>query len=357
MGSAYPRRRGLPPLAFTLLLLLSACQAPRAERQPLPVLTAPVRPALFSDQVDTISTLEATQEVQLAAQVNGRIDQLPIRPGQRVKAGDLMLSLDDVQAQAEVARLQAEMDTNQLNYKRYNDLVRQGAATAFQRDEYRQRYISAREQLIASRANLAYRDVRAPISGTITDVLVKRGDVIQAGMAVTRLVRNDDLMARIDVPATYLNRLRTGLAVTLLDPVSQQPLAQGRVSEIDPVVNAASQSILVKAAFTGHHGQLRPGLRVRTRLLLGEKAMASVPFAAVTRQSGQSFVFTVGQGPRGSVAIQTPVVLGPLQHGRYPLLTDLKPGTSVIVSSQISLRQGLPVQPSSAPARPAPAGP
>ena len=123
MGSAYPSRSGLPSLAVTLLLL-TACQAPQAERRPLAVLTAPVRPALFSDQVDTISTLEAIQEVQLAAQVNGRIDHLPIRPGQRVNAGDLMLSLDDVQAQAEVARLQAEMDTNQLNYKRYNDLVR-----------------------------------------------------------------------------------------------------------------------------------------------------------------------------------------------------------------------------------------
>ena len=350
------------PMARILLvlsapLLLTACQGNTPEQRIPPVLTAPLRQASFHDQVDTISTLEAIQEVQLAAQVNGRIDALPIRPGQRVQAGALLLSLDDAQARAEVARLQAETTTNGVNYQRYSALVRQGAATAFQRDQYQQLFISSREQLRASLASLAFRDLRAPFSGTITDLSVKVGDVIQAGVPITRLVRDDRLMARIDVPTTYLPQLRLGLPVTLLDPFSGRPLAQGRLSEIDPSVTVASQSVLVKAAFPGRPGPLRPGLRVRTRLLLDQRRWPAVPFAAVSRQSGQSFVYTVRRSPKGKgwIAQQNPVRLGNLQGGLVPVLAGLPADARVIVSSQVSLRQGLPVRPRSAPAGAAPA--
>ena len=91
---------------LALMLPLAACTRggpPQGMgRGPLPVQTQPVTSARFSDSVDTVSTLEALDEVALAAQAGGRIQQLLIRQGDQVSPGQLLLVLDQTQARAEV---------------------------------------------------------------------------------------------------------------------------------------------------------------------------------------------------------------------------------------------------------------
>jgi RND family efflux transporter MFP subunit len=345
-------------------ILLGACQAePPAARPPLSVSAEAATLAPFTDNVDTVSTLDAVDEVQLAAQASGRIQRLLVRQGDKVAAGQLLLVLDQAQAQADVARLEAEVQTNKLNYERYEYLVRQGAASAFQRDEFRQRYLSSGQDLLARRADLAFRDLKAPISGIIGDVEVKLGDVISAGDPFTTIIRNDRLLARVDVPAVFSNRLRLGQVVILMDPASNKPMAQSVIKSLDPGVVPGTQSLLAKAEFANPSGVLRNGLRTRTRLVLDSRQELSVPFAAVTQISGQSFVYAVGsladlerrpgrtdlavarKLPAGtSFALQTPVQLGPLQNNRYPVLKGLQAGTRVITTNLINLRNGAPVK-------------
>lgn len=353
-------------MALASALLLASCRPPTGARASriLPVQAEPVGRGLFSESVDTVSTLESVDDVQLAAQASGRIERLLVRQGDPVAQGQLLLVLDQTQARAEVARLEAEVQTNQLNYRRYEYLVRQGAASAFQRDEFRQRYLSARQELIARRADLAFRDLRAPISGIVGDVEVKQGDVIQAGSPFTRIIRNDRLVARVDVPAVYSARLRVGQTVILMDPASGRPMARAPVRSIDPGVVPGTQALLAKVEFDNPGGSLRNGLRTRTRLVLESRDQLAVPFAAVTQISGQSFVYTVGsladlerrpgradlaalrRLPAGTrFALQTPVQLGSLQNNRYPVLRGLDSDQLVITSKLITLRHGLPVKP------------
>jgi RND family efflux transporter MFP subunit len=302
--------------------------------------------------------------VQLAAQAGGRIQALNVRQGDQVRQGQLLMVLDQTQARAEVARLQAETETKRLNFQRYEYLVSQGAASAIQRDQFRQDYISSRMNLVARAADLGFRDLRAPIDGTVGDLQVKVGDVIAAGAPFTRIIRNDALVARVDVPAVYSSRLRPGLPVILMDPATNRPMAQSVVRSLDPAVVAGTQSLLAKAEFANPTGVLRNGLRTRTRLLLDERTELSVPFAAVSQISGQSFVFVAGGlaeleqrpgqakleplrrlPPTTRFALQTPVELGPLQNNRYPVRRGLQAGQAVITSNLINLRHGLPVRP------------
>jgi RND family efflux transporter MFP subunit len=327
------------------------------------VQTQRLEPAGFQAGFDTVSTLEAEQEVELAAQAGGRIQRLLVRQGDRVRQGQLLLVLDQTQLRAEVASLRAQMQTNRLNFQRYQDLARQGAASALQRDEFRQAYIAAREALVAREADLAFKDLRAPISGTVADLRVKQGDVIQAGVPLTRLIRNDRLLARIDVPAVYAGRVRPGQRVLLLDSSSAQPLAEGQVSSVDPGVAASTQTLLVKAAFANPRGSLRNGQRSRTRLVLDRREELALPFTAVTQLAGQSFVYVVGsladlerrpgqadlaelrKLPAGTrFALQTPVQLGDLQGNRYPVRRGLGAGDLVITAGLLNLRHGAPVQ-------------
>ncbi len=329
-------------------LAIAACAPARRQPppQPLAVRTEAVVPRPFAETVDTVSTLEAEEEVRLATQGDGRIKQLLVRQGMRVRAGELLMVLDQARVRADVARLRAEMETALLTFRRFDWLARQGAASSLQRDQFRQEYLSAREALAGRLADQSLRDLRAPIGGVISDLRVKLGDVVEAGSPFATIVRDGRLSARIDVPSLQAARVRLGQPVVLLDPASARPLARGRVASIDPALATASQSLLVKAAVEDPQARLRAGLRVRTRLELASRLQLAVPFAAVSRSSGQAFVFVISaSGPGGApVARQLPVRLGPLQNDRYPVLSGLRPGTEVIVSRVVGLRPGQPVR-------------
>lgn len=370
VGMTAERRRslrvGLATAALIVLPVLIGCRQQgggRPAAPPLSVSTEPVSASPFSSNVDTVSTLEAIEEVQLSSQVDGRIRELRVSQGNGVRAGELVLVLDQVQARADVARLRAQARTDQINARRYDFLAKQGAVSAEQRDEFRLRAVASREELRGLEADLAFRDVRAPISGIVADLQVKVGDVIEANEPFTTIVRNDQLQARLEVPALYAERVRPGQTVVLLDSAGERELSRGRVGSVDPLIDDASQFLLVKAQFDNPAGSLRSGQRILARLLLEERRELAVPFQAVSRQSGQAFVFVPGSltdleqnpgqvdldslrslPPDSRFAIQVPVRLGPLQNNRYPVLSGLEPGQAVITSRLLNLRHGLPIQ-------------
>ncbi len=353
----------IPAVFVVLAAGIGGCGAPAppASRQ-VQVGTQPVAEARFTDDVDTISTLEALTVVQLAAQAGGRIERLLVNQGDVVRKGQLLLVLDQVQVRADVASLRAELEKDKLNYQRFEFLVQQGASSAIQRDQFQAQYLQSKEALRAREADLAFRDLRAPADGVISDLLVKTGDVIRSGDPFTKVVRNDRLMARIDVPGVLTSRVRPGQPVTLQEPLATKVLARGVVSSVDPVVNAGNQSLLVKAEFPNPTGTLRTGLRLRTRVELEARELPSVPFQAVTQTAGQSFVFALGTlqdlerspgkapleqlrrlPPGTTFALQRPVQLGPLQNNRYPVLSGVTVGERVITTNLLTLRHGTPV--------------
>lgn len=299
--------------------------------------------------------------MNLAAQAGGRILSLRIQQGDAVQAGQLLVVLDQTQLQQEVRALKGQREESRLNLQRFEYLVKEGAASPIQRDALRQNFLAADANLKARQADLAYRDLRAPIDGVVSDVSVKPGDVIRAGMPFTTIQRSARLLARMEVPARFSVQVRRGQPV-LLDPPGATSPMEGRVVSIDPRVNSATQSFLVKAELANVGGRFRNGERVGTRLLMNERLQVAVPALAVTRTSGQTFVFLLGtladlerfpgNAPIDALrdlpgdtrfALQRPVRLGQLQNNRYPVLEGLNPGDTLITSNLFSLRHGTPV--------------
>lgn len=346
-----------------LAVVLVGCQPePHKLPKPLAVSVEPAGSHSFPVEISSISTLEAPEEVSLAAQAGGRIQSLRIRQGDQVRQGQLLVVLDQTQLQEEVKALQGQREESLLNYQRFEFLVKQGAASPIQRDSLRQNLLAAESALRAKQADLAYKDLRAPIDGVVSEVTVKPGDVIRAGTPFTTIQRTARLLARVEVPARFGQRVRPGQPVLLDAPAASSPV-QGRVVSIDPRVNNATQAFLVKAELDNPSGRFRNGERVRTRLVIDDNTQLAVPALAVTRTSGQTFVFVMGNladlerrpgnapieklrtlPPESRFALQVPVKLGSLQDNRYPVLKGLQAGQSLIVSNLVSLRHGTPVK-------------
>ena len=189
-------------------VLLAGCGG--SSFQALPVQEAPVKKVEFTEDIQTVSTLEAKDLVALAAQASGRIDELKIAQGDLVEAGQLLLVLDQEQENARLRSEVAKAETDKLNYQRYEYLASQGAVSEMQRDQRRQAYISSRERAIAQQATVGYSNLTSPMAGTVADVKVKLGDVLRQGDVFTLLVKNNTLKARIDIPAKFGDRVEVG---------------------------------------------------------------------------------------------------------------------------------------------------
>lgn len=342
----------------------------KAQAPILAVETAPVEPFRFDDRLDTISTLESLERVSLAARAGGRIERLLVQEGQTVRRGQPLMALDQTQQRAQLASSRAEMEANRLDFQRYEFLAKKGAASQLQRDRFREAYLKSLEDVRAREADLAFSNLRAPIDGVVSDLVVREGDVIREGDPFTKIIRNDRLLARIEVPAVHSSKVRRGQTVLLTAPDGTGTIARGSVDFVDPNVAAGTQGLLVKAEVPNSDGILRNGLRLRSTLIFDTREQPSVPFEAVTQSSGQSFVFVVGtlaelranpgqlpkerlqalqslteKNPETRFALQTPVKLGPLQQNRYPVLSGLADNRRVITSNLLRLSHGSPVKP------------
>ena len=362
------RFRPLLPVLLTAISV-TACGGSDEKTQALPVQQASVLEATFTDNIDTVSTLEANALVELAAQTSGRVTELKVSQGDRIDAGQLLVVLDQVQARAALAEQRATAATAKVDWEREEYLSKVGAASLRQRDSYRLKYIAALEKVKTLEAELSYSNLRSPTAGTIAEIQVKVGDVVNQNQPFTSVVQNNILEAKVEVPAVYGDRLVIGQPVILSAPGTAKPLATSQIESIDPQVNTQTQGLLVKALFNNDDGQLRSGQRLRTRVQLKSDQQISVPFAAVTQTSGQSFVFRVGNFadlkanpgktdieriskgiekgklPKNALfALQTPVNIGEVQNNRYPVTKGLKLNEKVITTNLLNLKHGMPIQ-------------
>lgn len=357
-------------LSLAALVTVSSCKGEAPKQPPPPKVQAvSTQMADFTEGVDTVSTLEASNLVELAAQSGGRILELKIKQGDEVDPGQLLVVLDQAQQQARLAEDKAKSETARANYERYQYLSKTGAASQKELDRYRTQYIAAMETVKSTEATLSYNNLRSPSAGTVADVTVKVGDVIQTGQVFTSLVQNNELEARVEVPAVFSNRLALGQPVLLSAPGSENVIATGKVDSIDPRVNKKTQGLLVKAVFPNEDGKLRDGQRLRTRVQIKVQQELSVPFAAVTQTSGQSFVFRLGtfeelkENPGkadleklekgikagklpadAQFALQTPVTVGELENQLYPITKGLEANQKVATTNLLNLKHGMPVQ-------------
>ena len=366
--------RAVPALSLVGVLLVG-CAAKPVARQPLVVQAETIGEASFSPSIDVMSQLESTTDVALRPEVDGRVVKILATQGQRVKAGQPILVLDNVQQTATLDAAKAEARKDSVNAERYIFLNDQGAVSTKDRDYYVTQAIQASDQARAKAADLGYKYVTAPISGEIGDLdTVKLGDYVRQGQAITGIVDNSDLWTLMDVPATQASRVQLGQPVELKSQGIPPVFSTGKVVFISPYFGmsgnqASPNTVLVKASFPNLTGKLKTGQYVRNRIITGSNRQLSVPVQAVMMQAQQPFVYRIfrlkqvlakirasTQIPEAQkqklealpaetpIVVQMPVKLGTLQDNRYPLLSGLVAGDQVVVSNTALLRTGMPVK-------------
>ena len=336
----------------------AAPAAPQAGMQAMPVQTAVVAMSPVPQSSEYVATIKSRRSATLQPQVDGRLTQIAVRSGDRVKSGQVLMSIDPAHQQASVdsqrateRQKKAVFDYNSLEIERQKKLFDEGITSREVYDQAKQAFENSKadyEASVASRKTqeeqLAYYTIRAPFDGVVGDIPVHEGDYVSASTVLTTLDENKDLEAYIYVPTERTAQVRLGLEVDLLD-TDGKLLEKSNIDFLSPQVDSSLQGILVKAPVHISLETLRHSQMVKARVIWTTAPMAVVPVLAVMRQGGQSFVFVAKQQNGHFIAAQIPITLGDTVGNTYSVTSGLTAGDRVITSSTQFLVNGMPVMP------------
>jgi multidrug efflux system membrane fusion protein len=353
----------LIPIALAAASCSRTSAASRAGGPPaVPVTVAEARVANVPDRLDAVASVEAYETVSVKAQAAGQITAVRFAEGRDVRAGDLLFQIDPrpyqaalAQAEAALARDQAQSTNAAADARRAELLFGQGVLSKEQHDQILATAQSQQATVAADRAavdnarlNLAYSQVRSPISGRTGSVLVHEGNVVKAvdGNPLVVINRIDPIYVSFSIPEKRLGAIRAAqsreaLVVEAVAAGDAGPPPTGRVTFIDNQVDPTSGTIRLKATFPNPTGRLWPGQFVTARMTLGQRAgVVVVPAAAVQAGQQGSFAFVVK--PDHTVEQRTVTV----QPAGDEAIVDsgITAGETVVVDGQMGLVSGTRVQ-------------
>jgi RND family efflux transporter MFP subunit len=295
------RLRPFGILAFAALGL-AACGRHEAKKAAEPpagpardVTTAEVVRAGGTGEVAVPGTVQARRRAALSARTPASVVELPYQEGQWVKAGAVVVRLDDAAQHAAVAAAEAGVRAAQADLDRTRGLVEKGAATPRELEQQTAAASAAQAQLTAAKDQLSYSTLRAPFAGRVAARRVNLGDVVNPGTPLIEIEGEGGLELRAAVESALAASIRPGAKLRAIVDGQAAPIT-ATVTAVAPSGDPTTHRFEVKADLAGAEG-LRAGLFARL-LVPGGTAPARlfVPAAAVFERGGLSGVFVVVDG-------------------------------------------------------------
>jgi RND family efflux transporter MFP subunit len=324
---------------------------------PVKVLTAKVQ--RVDDTSDYVATLKSRDSAVVMPQVEGIITQIFVHSGELVASGAPLMQIDPAKQQATVksqedarAAQVAQVKWAEQNYERVSGLANAGVVSKQDLDQARATIDAAQAQLHSldaqvseQQVQLHYYQVVAPRAGIVGDVPVRVGDRVVTTTMLTTVDRPGSLEAYIYVPIEKSGQLKMNLPVQIVDG-SGNSLATSRVTFISPQVDAATQTVLVKATIANSNDSLRTAQFIRARVIWSSQQKPVVPVVAVSRIGGLYFAFVAESDGRGGYVVhQKPLQIGQIVGNDYVVLDGVKQGDKVVVSGTQFLIDSIPVVP------------
>lgn len=300
-----------------------------------------VATAALPQTLTAVGSLRSDESVVLRPEVAGRVSAILFKEGQRVTKGAPLVRLDTSINDADVQQTRANLTLAKSKYQRAIDLQKQGFVSTQARDEAENNLRIAEASLALSEAKFAKTEIKAPFSGVIGLRQISVGDYVKEGADMVNLEAIDPLKVDFRIPEVYVSQLRTGQSLEV--SLDSQPgrIFSGQVYAVNPLVDAAGRSVVVRALVRNPDIALRPGMFARVRLITRDvKDALVVPEQALVPQGDEQFVYRVVDSRANRVKVE----VGQRREGRAEVLKGLVAGDMVVTAGQPKIRDGSQVK-------------
>jgi len=363
---ALGRRRFAIALLAVVVAVIGGCTdkgAPSGAMPPVPVLAAKAVNRDVPNQLHEIGTVEAFEAIAIKARVEGNLRAVNFKEGDFVTKGQLLFVIDPrpfaatlAQAEANLARDQANANQARVNEKRFAFLLKEEVGSRQQHDDAYATAASLEATVAADRAavesaklNLQYAEIRSPVDGRTGKLQAHPGDLIKedADTPIVTIAQVQPIYVDLSIPEKELGQVRRSMETHTLEvdatiPGDPQQAQHGVLSFVDNSVDKTTGTISLKGVFQNENRRLWPGQFVNATLTLAViRNAVLVPSQAIQTGQEGTFVYVVGRDMK--VAMR-PVVAGAVFDTETIIERGVEAGETVVTDGQLRLMPGAVVR-------------
>ncbi len=293
-----------------------------------------VKSEKLDNKIFATGSVVASEMVDLKPEVSGKIVKLNIIEGKNVTKGQLLIKLNDEDLQAQVKKLNAQMQLTQQSETRLKKLLDIKGVSQDEYDVVTNQMNNIRADLEFTQAQIAKTELRAPFSGVIGLRNVSLGSYISAASQVANIQVLNPIKVEFTVPEKYVNQVQVGETISFSTEGSLEHFT-GKVYATDNQIDPISRSLKIRATAQNVNGKLKPGAFVKVDFSLKEigNALMIPTEALIPILKGQQ-VFVSKDGKAKAITVE----VGIRTDSRIQILNGIQVGDTVITSGLMSMK-------------------
>lgn len=295
----------------------------------------------FQHDFNVYGTVKSDQSVTLYPESAGRIQRIVVRAGQKVSAGQVLVELDNSVVQSSLAEIKTQLDLAQTLFDKQKRLWDQGIGSEVQFLQAKTQLEGLQKRLSTAQKQAAMSTVRAPFAGSVDEVFAKQGEYAAPGMPMARLISTGGLRLELDVPETYITRLKVGQKIAL-DFNSIGVKTTASISQVGDFINPDSRTFKVSVNLPSN-GQYKPNMMASAQVVDYESnGLLTLPNRLIlqdTKGANYTYVFVPAQNGLGKVE-RRELTIGVSNNDATEVLAGLKVGEQVVDRGIRSVQPG-----------------
>lgn len=327
-------------LFFVSVFFLTACKKKpvvvNAARKGGPILAEGfiVEPQVESENVEVPGSLLPVEETQIRPEVTGRIVQLNIQEGSIVKQGSLLVKLFDQDLQAQLKKLQVQLDISIRTVERQKDLLAINGISQQDFDLSALAVDNLKADIEATKISISKTEIRAPYDGKLGLRNVSPGAYVSPSDILTSIRQVNQLKLEFSIPEKYAKEIGVGYVVRFRVDGGEKD-HQAKVVATEGNVDQVTRTLKIKAIVKENHVELVPGVFAKVDLQLGNVANAMmVPTQAVIPQARNKIIILLRKDSAQFLTVET----GIRDSSYVQVVKGLKTGDTIITTGLMAIR-------------------
>ena len=319
-----------------------SCSSKQTAKQEEVVVATPkieaqsVSSRMVSQEGYFTGTVEAQVVNNIAPQQPLRIKEIRVDVGDRVKKGQLLVTLDN----SSLVQAKAQLDNAKKEYERTNELYEFGGASKSEWDSRRLQYEVAQT---AYNNLVENTKLISPISGVVTARNYDKGDMY-GGQPVLVIAQIKPVKIMINVSEPYFAKVKKGMEVRVTLDAYGEEVFKGKIARVYPTINQATHTFQVEVLIPNANERVRPGMFARVTLPYGKKRRVVIPDQAVQKLLGSGDRFVYVYNPADSTVRYSKVELGRRLDNEFEVISGVKSGEMLVTKGHMGITNGTKVE-------------
>jgi membrane fusion protein (multidrug efflux system) len=304
----------------------------------------------WQPEIKAVGSLHAVKGADLAPEVAGIVESINFESGDEVEEGKVLIHMRDEYDVAQLKALEAAAKLAEITLQRNQKQLKAQAVSQATVDADKSNLDAALAQVLAQKANVDKKAIRAPFSGRTGIRKIDVGQYVNPGQTVVTLQQLDPIFVDFHVPEQKLPLVQKNQKVTVKVDAQPDKIFEGEIAAINAKIDSATRNVQVRAEIKNPEHLLLPGMFATVNIQAGAtNAYITLPQTAVTHNPYGSTVFVIETKPaEGSnkpslTAVQKFVVTDGTRGDQIAIVSGLAEGDEVVTSGQIKLRNNTPV--------------